>query len=252
MRYVDLSLPIRSGPKAHDPRQQIQIEHYDHGQGAQQIAQMFGVPATLLRDGEGWAVERFTSFGTHSTTHVDAPWHYNSTIGGKPARTIDELPLEWFHGPGVVLDMTYKADADAMSVADAESALERAGATLVPGTIVLVRTDCDRFLEQADYMFRGCGVSAEATRWLHQQGVRVMGIDAWGWDRPLDRQAKEALEQQRPGIFWAAHQADLEYSQIERLANLAALPSKGFQVACFPLRVAGGSGAPARVVAMLP
>ena len=55
-------------------------------------------------------------------------------------------------------------------------------------------------------MLRGCGVTAEATRWLYQRGIRVMGIDAWGWDAPLDRQAHVALERDEPGIFWAAHQ----------------------------------------------
>ena len=53
-------------------------------------------------------------------------------------------------------------------------------------------------------------------------------------------------------MFWAAHQADLAYSQIERLVNLAALPAEGFTVACFPLRLEGGSAAPSRVVAIVP
>ena len=78
-----------------------------------------------------------------------------------------------------------------------------------------------------------------------------MGIDAWGWDRPLGMQAEEALERDEPGIFWEAHQADLPYSQIERLVNLAALPPTGFTVACFPLKIARASAAPARVVAIL-
>jgi kynurenine formamidase len=78
-----------------------------------------------------------------------------------------------------------------------------------------------------------------------------MGIDAWGWDRPLHLEAEEALASGRRGIFWAAHQADLPYSQIERLANLDQLPSAGFTVAAFPLSLVGGSAAPARVVAIL-
>lgn len=52
-------------------------------------------------------------------------------------------------------------------------------------------------------------------------------------------------------MFGAAHQADLPYSQIERLCNLRALPATGFQVACFPLRIVGASAAPARVVALV-
>ncbi|HUC00837.1 MAG TPA: cyclase family protein [Solirubrobacterales bacterium] len=118
-------------------------------------------------------------------------------------------------------------------------------------SIVLVRTDRDAFYGQPDYMGRGPGVSAAATRWLYQRGVRVMGIDAWGWDRPLWMQAEETKREQRPGIFWEAHQADLEYSQIERLVNLGELPATGFIVSCFPLRLVGGSAAPARVVAIL-
>ena len=100
-------------------------------------------------------------------------------------------------------------------------------------------------------MALGPGVSAEATRWLHQQGVRVMGIDAWGWDAPLYMQAERAKQAGEPGIFWEAHQVDLAYSQIERLVNLASLPAEGFTVACFPLRIEGASAAPARVVAIL-
>jgi kynurenine formamidase len=94
-------------------------------------------------------------------------------------------------------------------------------------------------------------VTAEATRWLFDRGVRVMGIDAWGWDAPLHMQAERAKERDEAGIFWAAHQADIPYCQIERLANLGALPQTGFDVACFPLKIVGGSAAPARVVAML-
>jgi len=116
----------------------------------------------------------------------------------------------------------------------------------------LVRTGRDEFYDQPDYIARGPGVSAEATRWLYEQGIRVMGIDAWGWDAPLHMQAEQAKAVGRQGIFWAAHQVDLAYSQIERLFNLGSLPDHGFQVACFPLRIEGGSAAPARVVGIVP
>ena len=68
-------------------------------------------------------------------------------------------------------------------------------------------------------MITGPGVTAEATHWLYELGVRVMGIDAWGWDAPLHLQAQEAKAKDEPGIFWAAHQSDLAYSQIERLVQ---------------------------------
>jgi kynurenine formamidase len=251
-RLVDLSAPIAASPAELPELLRTDIAFEDHAGGAAAIEAMLGVGPELLRDGEGWATETFTRFGTHNSTHVDAPWHYNSTIGGARARTIDELPLEWFFGPGVVLDMTHKADGDPMTAAEAQEALTAAGHDLKAGDIVLVRTGRDAFYAELDYMARGPGVTAEATRWLVGQGVRVMGIDAWGWDAPLHLQAAEAKARGEAGIFWAAHQVDLEYCQIERLCALDQLPATGFQIACFPLKIVGGSAGPTRAVAILP
>lgn len=228
-----------------------EIEYADHAAGARDIEAMFGLGRELLRDGEGWAVETFLRFGTHNSTHVDAPYHYNSTVEGRPAQTIDELPLDWFFRPGVVLDFHVRGDGETIDVEDVESALAAAGHELAERDIVLIRSGRDAYYAEPDYVARGPGVSAEATRWLYERGVRVMGIDAWGWDRPLHLQAQEALQRQQPGVFWAAHQADLAYAQIERLAGLDQLPPTGFTVVCFPLRLVGGSAAPARVVAIL-
>lgn len=251
MRIIDLSVPITPGPPDAPELLRTEIEYNDHASGAEDIEAMFGVGRELLRDGEGWAVETFTRFGTHNSTHVDAPYHYNSRIKGQPAQTIEQLPLEWFFGPGVVLDFHARADGEAIETGDLQSALVAAGHELAELDIVLIRTGRDAFYAEPDYMARGPGVSASATRWLYEHGVRVMGVDAWGWDRPLHLQAQEAVATNRPGVFWAAHQADLDYCQIERLANLDQLPATGFTVACFPLRLVGASAAPARVVAIL-
>jgi kynurenine formamidase len=251
MRFVDLSGPIAQGPPELPEVLRTDIEYQDHAAGAMQIEALLGVPARLLRDGEGWTTERFTNLGTHNATHVDAPWHYNSTIAGEPAQTIDQLPLEWFFSAGVVLDMTAKADGEAIDVFDVEAELERIGHELRELDIVLVRTGRDEYFSEPGYIALGPAVTPAATRWLWERGVRVMGIDAWGWDGPLHLQAQEALERDEPGVFWAAHQADLPYSQIERLVNLDQLPPTGFKVACFPLRIVSGSAAPARVVAIL-
>lgn len=251
MRFVDLSMPVRDRGQANSVTDRLGIEYTDHDGGAAQIQQLFGLDRSLLRDGEGWAVEELNQFSTHGSTHVDAPFHYNSHIGGKPAATIDELPLEWFFSDGVVLDMTAKEDGDPVTPDDAQAELDRIGYHLKPLDIVLIRTGCDAYYDEPDYMFRGCGVTAEATHFFYDAGVRVMGIDAWGWDRPLDRQAQQAHAADRPGIFWAAHQANLAYSQIERLAHLDQLPPSGFRVACFPLKIHRGSAGPTRAVALL-
>jgi kynurenine formamidase len=136
-------------------------------------------------------------------------------------------------------------------VPDVEAELERVGHELAPLDIVLVRTGRDAHYGEPGYMALGPGVTVAATRWLWERGVRVMGIDAWGWDAPLHMQAAEATERDEPGVFWASHQVNLPYSQIERLVGLDQLPATGFKVACFPLRIVDGSAAPARVVAIL-
>ena len=250
-RLIDLSAPIEPGPEGAPEVVRIDVEYTPHEEGAKQIQALFGVGPELLRDGEGWAVDTFTLLGTHSSTHVDAPWHYNSTIQGKPAETIDQLPLDWFFRPGFLLDFHERADGEVVEIADIEAELRRTGHEIAERDICLVRTGCDQYLGTLEYMAPGPGVSAAATRWLYDRGVRVMGIDAWGWDRPLWMQAEEAKEKGEAGIFWEAHQADIPYSQIERLANLDQLPATGFTVACFPLKLVGGSAAPARVVAII-
>ena len=70
---VDLSAPIsQSSPDLPDALR-TDIEFSGHEAGAAQVEQLLGVPPELLRDGEGWATEEFTRFGTHNSTHVDAP-----------------------------------------------------------------------------------------------------------------------------------------------------------------------------------
>lgn len=248
-RIIDLSAPIESSPPGTPDFQRNVIEYFDHQAGAAEVQALFGLAPRLLRDGEAWSRETIT-LGTHNSTHIDAPYHYNSVIQGHPAETIDELPLERFIGPGVLVDFTERADGEVIGEEAMRAALRDAGHALTPGDILLVRTGRDAFYGQADYMQRGPGVDAAATRWLYDQGVRVMGIDAWGWDRPLQMQAADALQRDQPGIFWEAHQVDLPYSQIERLVNLGALPADGFTVSCLPLRLARASAAPARVVAI--
>lgn len=251
MEVIDLSAPIIPSPEGAPDVLRTEIDFQDHAEGARVIEELFGVGPELLRDGEGWANEFFTRFGTHNSTHVDAPWHYNSTVDGEPAETIEKLPLDWFLRPGLKLDFTGREDGEVITGAEVEEAVSMTGRKLEPLDIVLIQTGCDRWIDDPSYMAHGPGVSGEATRWLHDRGVRVMGIDAWGWDRPLWMQAEEAKAEGRQGIFWEAHQIGLAYCQIERLVNLDALPGSGFTVSCLPLPLVGGSAAPARVVAIL-
>jgi kynurenine formamidase len=94
----------------------------------------------------------------------------------------------------------------------------------------------------------------ESTLWLLEQGVKVIGTDAWGLDRPFWAIKEEFERTHRKDILWQAHFAGIEkeYCQIEKLANLDRLPAPtDFRVACFPVKLKAASAAWCRAVAIL-
>lgn len=171
----------------------------------------------------------------------------------KKSKTIDEIPLDWCYGEGLVIDMKHKVDFDPITVSDIQEFLQAQKLELHPDMIVLIKTGRDQFNGTKDFHKRGTGVSAEATNWLIDQGIKVMGIDSWGWDLPLPYMIEQAKKTNNPELFWEAHLVgkDKEYCHMEQLVNLDALPYSGFKVAVFPLKIVGASAAPARVVAMM-
>jgi len=188
------------------------------------------------------------TLSTHSGTHVDAPLHYGPAVEGQ-TRTIDEVPLEWCFGPGVLLDQRGKDRITGITRADVEAELRRIGHPLQPLDIVLVMTGTN--LKEPGYEQRHAGLRADATEFLVDSGVRMIGIDAWGLDRPFDVMIEDA--QAGRAQFWESHLLGRrkEYCQIERLANLDSLPRPaGFTVSAFPFKLERASAAWARVVAI--
>ena len=113
-RIIDLSVPLEKGVAADPPGFGPKLSYFDHKQTVAEVCRYFpGLTPEQLPDGEGWAIERI-DLATHNGTHLDAPWHYAPMSEGRRARTIDELPLEWFYGPGVVLDMRHKGHGEAI------------------------------------------------------------------------------------------------------------------------------------------
>ena len=148
MGLFDLSALIAPSPEGVSDFLRIDIAYHTHTAGAEQAQAIFKVPPSVFRNSEGWATETITNLETHSTTHIDAPWHYNSVIQGRRAQTIDELPLEWFFNDGVVLDMVHKTDWDAITAGEMQQELEKIGYELKPLDIVLIRTRRDKVTSQ--------------------------------------------------------------------------------------------------------
>jgi kynurenine formamidase len=252
-RLIDLSVPLEHNA-ASEPMP-AQVRYVRHDEGLRQMQQFLGVKPEdlILSNGLGWAIEEVQAI-THAGTHVDAPYHYGPQSEGKPARTIDEVPLEWCFAPGVVLDVRHKGAGEFITIADLEAALQRIDYRLRPLDIVLLHTGADKRLGSPAY-FAQPGLGREGVLWLVEQGVKVIGIDAYTLDRPF---AAMVADYRRTGdgrYIWPAHFAGIEkeYCQIEKLANLDQLPRPhGFLVSCLPVKVHGASAGWCRAVALVP
>ena len=252
-RFIDLSVPLEMGIASDPPPMLPEIEYMAHDQTAEQVMMFFpGLQREDLPGGEGWAVETL-KVSTHNGTHVDAPYHYHSTMNhGERAITIDEVPLEWCFGRGVKFDFRDKPDGHVVSAAEIEAELDRIGHSLAPLDIVVVNTAAGAHYGQDDYLLKGCGMGREATNFLTSKGVRMCGTDAWSWDAPFAHTAAAYAESGDASIIWEGHRAGMDqgYCQIEKMTNLDQLPDTGFTVSAFPFKIKGASGGFTRAVAI--
>jgi kynurenine formamidase len=253
MKIIDLSVAIENDVAADPPGLGPKITYSGHKDGGAEMARFFpGLDIADLPGGEGWAVEQLT-LTAHAGTHLDAPWHFASTMnGGEPAWTIDEVPLDWCIRPGVKLDLRHLPDGHVATVDDVSAAVEKTGHELRPFDIVLVNTSAGAAYGQPDYVGRGCGIGRDATHWLLSQGVHITGTDAWSWDAPFSFTARRYAETRDAGLIWEGHKAGREgvFLHMEKLARLDELPATGFTVSCLPVKIKGASAGWCRAVAL--
>lgn len=253
-RLIDISVAIEADIASDPPGLEPKIQYVGHKESAADVCRFFpGLTPADLPDQEGWAVEQL-QITTHNGTHVDAPWHYASTMdGGKRAITIDEVPLEWCFQRGVKFDFRHLPNGHVVGASEIEAELKRIGHSLQPLDIVVVNTAAGAKYGQPDYVPTGCGMGREATLYLTSRGVRVCGTDAWSWDAPFGYTAQRYAQSKDPRIVWEGHKAGREigYCQIEKLSNLDQLPATGFIVSCFPVKIKKASGGWTRAVAII-
>jgi len=254
-RIVDLSIAIENDIVSDPEQYRPKITYLKHDKTHHQMLPFFpGLTKEDLPDEEAWAVEEL-ELNTHNGTHMDAPYHYHSTMdGGRRAWTIDEIPLDWCYKPGVKLDFRSFQDGYIVTPDDIEAELKRIEYVLQPLDIVLINTSAGAAYGQPDYIHKGCGMGRDATLYLTGKGVRVVGTDAWSWDAPFSYTAKKFLKTKDPRIVWEGHKAGLEaaYFQMEKLHNLEMLPPHNFTVICFPIKIKNASAGWTRTVALLP
>ena len=186
----------------------------------------------------------------HGGTHLDAPRHF-STNG----RATDAMPLTDLIAPGVVIDVSRQADGNPgyLLTADDVREFEATHGRIAPGTIVLLRTGWSRFWPDARrYLgddtpgdasrLRFPSYGADAARALvEERQVALLGVDTASIDHGASRD-------------FPVHRiaGDRNVAGLENLTRLEELPATGFTVIALPMKIEGGSGGPARVVALVP
>lgn len=253
-KFIDISMTIDNDTPSDPPNLGPHITYRGHDEMAPIMAGFVkGLEPEDLPDAEGWAIEE-VALTTHNGTHLDAPYHYHSTMDkGKRAITIDEVPLDWCFRPGVKLDFRHFPDGYIVTAADVQAELRRIGHKLQPLDIVLINTSASQKYGTMAYLSSGCGMGREATLYLLEQGVRVTGTDAWSWDAPFVYTSRRYEANRRPEIVWEGHLAGMEigYCHLEKLQNLESLPADGFTVCCFPVKLKAASAGWTRAVALM-
>ena len=178
----------------------------------------------------------------HVGTHLDARKHIVPTAGGP-----ETIPLEYCVSDGVLLDFTDRDPGYIISAADIEAALAKISYEVKERDIVLIHTGAGAYNTEERYRTDHPGMSAEATRWLIERGVRLMGCDAITFDPPV-----WAMFEQKK--FWEAHRVmwDEEYWHLENLMNLDQIGRPhGFLLSVMPVKWVGTTAAPVRAVAIV-
>jgi kynurenine formamidase len=189
--------------------------------------------------------------GEHGGTHFDAPRHFAQGMPG-----VDQVPLERLFAPAVVIDVQDRAVKDRdylVNVSDIQQ-WEKANGRIPEGCILLIRTGWGRFYsnraqylgtdrrgEQAVAELHFPGVDPAAASWIvNNRKISILGIDTASIDR-----GQSQLFEVHQILFKAGICA------FENVANMDRLPAKGSEIIALPMKIQGGIGAPARIVAIL-
>ena len=171
----------------------------------------------------------------HISTHFDAPYHFDPQ-----GLTAERYPLEKLILPGHLLDFTAKGIREAINRRDFETAVERSGRSITPGTALMAWTGQDRNWGKPGFAKERPYVDRQTALWVVDQGIALFGSDLIGIDDPDDWR-------------WTTHVAFLKSGvpMVQQLCNLGALQGKEFYFVALPLRIRDSTGGPVRAVALV-
>jgi len=200
--YLDISVPLGPGVVVWPGHEPVAFSHF-HG----------------VHDEAPYTVTRL-DIGSHTGTHVDAPFHFSA--GGV---TVDQLALDALIGEARVLDLrgVEAIGADLLAVLPLDGVSR-----------VILKTDNSRWIRTGPIPDRPAYLTEEGARRLVDQGVRLVGFDGLSIDHI--EKAGAHLLLLRAGVV------------IMESVDLSDVPAGDYHLICLPLRIANGDGAPARAV----
>jgi kynurenine formamidase len=187
----------------------------------------------------GYAVRGLVA-SEHVSTHVDAVWHFNPD---RPDLTIDKVGLDQLITPAAWIDVSDVAPRTHITLERVQRALDTAEVELRAGMTLLYYTGVSRLWnEPLRFTAEYPGLDREASEWLLDQGLVNLATDAPSTDNPADTDYPNH----------STH-GDRLVIHTEMVAHMDRIPiHHGFWVGFFPLRLVGGTGSPARAIALWP
>jgi len=185
----------------------------------------------------------------HGGTHLDAPIHFSAN-----GKTIDQIPLSQLIAPAIVIDISSKTKTNAdyrLTAADVKE-WEAKNGTIAPATIVLLNCGwASRYGDRKSYFgddtpgatdklhFPSFGEDS-AKLLVNERHIAAIGLDTPSIDYG-------------PSTNFIVHQIAMgaNVPGFENLMNLDQLPARGTTIIALPMKIAGGSGGPLRIVALV-
>jgi kynurenine formamidase len=185
--------------------------------------------------------------GEHTGTHLDVPVHW---VSGQDKHDVAEVPLRTLVAPAVVVDVAEQVagDPDFLLRVEHVTAWVEEHGPLPEGGWLLVHTGWDARSDDSESFLNGShspGFSVECARWLAEEtlltgvGVETVGTDAG---------AAHSFE---PAFPCHSFMLGAGKHGLTQLRNLSRLPATGVVLLVSPLPIVGGSGSPARVLALV-
>lgn len=181
---------------------------------------------------DGWNAVNLSIY-SHSGTHVDAPVHF-----GVEGPTIDQMPLNRLMGKARILDLTGIQPSSSINVED----LGKLKEALNTGDSLIIKTGWSNYSVSDPEKYRNQlpRISEKLAHWLVEKGINMLAVEP-----PSVADVNDLAEVTRIHRILFAGQVII----VEGICNLNEINAEEVELMVMPLKIDGGDGAPARVLA---